>query len=881
MFQSNATRKGIKGKVLDPDIDFSKVKSVHSISSWWGIGGIFLILFIGNLTSYTNLHLPDALRNSHLAKHPDTFIAERAYKDLKILNDFGPRPTGSYANEVLAVDFLVRELSYIDQLKNKNQKLIVDKQIISGGYVGVYMNKSATSVYRNIQNVVVKLVGTNSNQTLLLNCHFDSVATSPGASDDLSGCAVMLEILRVMSRQSSINLYSIIFLFNGAEETPLQASHGFITSHFWAKEVKAFLNLESAGSGGKEMLFQSGPKNPWLIEMYAAAIKYPYAQAAAEEIFQLGVIPSDTDFRVFRDVGGIPGMDFAYTANGYRYHTKYDSIEYIPMSVLQRTGDNILSLTKTIANSDKLGQQNRKHEHTVYFDFLGLFFIFYSADVGLMINLSVVLLSIIIPFLSLARSTSGTHGREIRSETVIGFVATFLGAVVSGFICFLIGYQVDLMGCSMSWFSSSNLVLGMYCCPALLCQCLVHLVVGNICSSKTTPLSLALKVQARLNGVNLFWGMATLGITFAGYRIAYVFMILIFFTLLSSILISMFGLQNTVHKWLYIHMFFQIGAILWCTQFYHIMLNMFIPITGRIGGSINPEFIIGTIAAAVTLFTCSYITPLLFLLKKKDKLIGELVTITLISLFLATSTGIGFPYRDENMKAPTVQRHYVTHTLRTFYDYNGQVRETDSGFLLQELDRNARKTIEGIAMPDSITAMRDMKSCETELFCAVPFYSIWHQVLFENYWVSGPQPMIHSEVKCSLRSKEKISNYETQLKLTLSGDDQCSLLIGPRAGVSLTKWDIVDQMANPIEFNGQRAYFVLISAGINPGPMNFTLQLKHEILNYDGPLIDIIVTTTFWDYQKHHTPVFRKLLSRVPSWSHIVPSVAALNSYVF
>lgn len=233
------------------------------------------------------------------------------------------------------------------------------------------------------------------------------------------------------------------------------------------------------------MLFQSGPKNPWLIEMYAKAIKYPYAQAAAEEVFQSGVIPSDTDFRVFRDVGRVPGMDFAYTANGYRYHTKYDSIEYIPMSVLQRTGDNILSLTNTIANSDRLGTEHKMTEHTVYFDFLGVFFVHYSADVAFMINLSVVLLSIIIPFLSLARSTSGTHGRQIRSETMIGFVATFLGAGVSGIVCFLIGYQLDLIGRPMSWYSSTNLVLGIYCCPALLCQCLVHMLCSKVFGSKT------------------------------------------------------------------------------------------------------------------------------------------------------------------------------------------------------------------------------------------------------------------------------------------------------------------------------------------------------------------------------------------------------------
>lgn len=77
----------------------------------------------------------------------------------------------------------------------------------------------------------------------------------------------MLEILRVLSLQSYLNQHSILFLFNGAEETPLQASHGFITQHEWAGNIKAFLNLESVGSGGREILFQTGPNHPWLINV--------------------------------------------------------------------------------------------------------------------------------------------------------------------------------------------------------------------------------------------------------------------------------------------------------------------------------------------------------------------------------------------------------------------------------------------------------------------------------------------------------------------------------------------------------------------------------------------------------------------------------------
>lgn len=59
-----------------------------------------------------------------------------------------------------------------------------------------------------------------------------------GASDDAGSCVVMLEILRVLSQQSQVNKHSIIFLFNGAEETSLQASHGFITQHRWAQDIR-------------------------------------------------------------------------------------------------------------------------------------------------------------------------------------------------------------------------------------------------------------------------------------------------------------------------------------------------------------------------------------------------------------------------------------------------------------------------------------------------------------------------------------------------------------------------------------------------------------------------------------------------------------------
>ena len=53
---------------------------------------------------------------------------------------------------------------------------------------------------------------------------------------------IMLEILRVLATNRQTFKHPIVFLFNGAEENPLQASHGFITQHKWAKNCKYVIN---------------------------------------------------------------------------------------------------------------------------------------------------------------------------------------------------------------------------------------------------------------------------------------------------------------------------------------------------------------------------------------------------------------------------------------------------------------------------------------------------------------------------------------------------------------------------------------------------------------------------------------------------------------
>lgn len=100
---------------------------------------------------------------------------------MKVLTSLGPRTVGSYENEALAVDFFKREINYIQQQANGNQKIEMDIQTVSGSYYLDFKPYGTISAYGNVQNVIVKLHSrNNSKHSLLVNSHFDTVPGSPG-----------------------------------------------------------------------------------------------------------------------------------------------------------------------------------------------------------------------------------------------------------------------------------------------------------------------------------------------------------------------------------------------------------------------------------------------------------------------------------------------------------------------------------------------------------------------------------------------------------------------------------------------------------------------------------------------------------------------------
>jgi hypothetical protein len=99
---------------------------------------------------------------------------------LEHITSIGPRTTGSTENEILTVHYLLEQIKLIEIQSSSLHKISVDIQRPTGSFSIDFLG-GFTSYYDNITNVVVKLEPRDGAQhAVLANCHFDSVANSPG-----------------------------------------------------------------------------------------------------------------------------------------------------------------------------------------------------------------------------------------------------------------------------------------------------------------------------------------------------------------------------------------------------------------------------------------------------------------------------------------------------------------------------------------------------------------------------------------------------------------------------------------------------------------------------------------------------------------------------
>ncbi|XP_070336554.1 endoplasmic reticulum metallopeptidase 1 isoform X1 [Odocoileus virginianus] len=834
-----------------------------------------LALYLLALRALVQLSLQQLVLRGAAVGRRGEFDAHQARDYLEHITSIGPRTTGSPENEILTVHYLLEQIKLIEVQSNSLHKISVDVQRPTGSFSIDFLG-GFTSYYDNITNVVVKLEPRDGAQhAVLANCHFDSVANSPGASDDAVSCSVMLEVLRVLSTSSEALYHAVIFLFNGAEENVLQASHGFITQHPWASLIRAFINLEAAGVGGKELVFQTGPENPWLVQAYVSAAKHPFASVVAQEVFQSGIIPSDTDFRIYRDFGNIPGIDLAFIENGYIYHTKYDTADRILTDSIQRAGDNILAVLKYLATSDMLASSSKyQHGNMVFFDVLGLFVIAYPSRVGSIINYMVVMAVVLYLGRKLLhpKYKTATYTKDFFCGLGITLISWFTSLVT----VLIIAVFVSLIGQSLSWYNHFYVSVCLYGTAAVAKIIFIHTLAKRFYYVNASGQYLG----EVFFDVSLFvhCGFLT-ALTYRGLCSAFISAVWVAFPLLTKLCVQKDLKQHGAGgKFIAFYLLGMFIPYLYALYLIWAVFEMFTPILGRSGSEIPPDVVLASILAGCTMILSSYFINFIYLAKSTKRTMLSLTLVCTVT-FLLVCSGTFFPY-SSNPASPKPKRVFLQacssqHITRTFHGLDGNVVKRDSGVWINAFDYTGMSHITPHISEINDTVRADCE--ESAPLCGFPWYLPVHFLIRKNWYLPAPEVSPREPAHFRLVSKEQTPWDSIKLTFEATGPSHMSFYVRTHKGATLSQWSLGN--GTPVTSKGGD-YFVFYSHGLQASAWHFWIEVQVLEEQPEG-MVTVAIAAHYFSGEDKRSSQLDALRERLPDWTFPSAWVCTYNLFVF
>ncbi len=192
-----------------------------------------------------------------------------------------------------------------------------------------------------------------TDSMIVIGGHIDSdFRENPGANDDASGTAVMLELARVWS--SMPRRYTLVFAAFGGEEGGLIGSKWFADHFEHIQRVALMLQIDMAGSDEELVPFleTQGKQAPkWLVQdAYAFdralgfnSLQYPTHFFTLNASLPGGGAGSDHEPFLKKD---IPAIDFTAGVNSSPIHTINDRMAFISKKALTRSGVLVEALMK-------------------------------------------------------------------------------------------------------------------------------------------------------------------------------------------------------------------------------------------------------------------------------------------------------------------------------------------------------------------------------------------------------------------------------------------------------------------------------------------------------------------------------------------------------
>lgn len=282
------------------------------------------------------------------------FSAGRAMQDLEVIAR-EPHPMGEFAARAAVRDYLlgeIRNLGLEPQVQDTFGVRFVAPGFIIGGAV---------------ENILIRLPGTDPDGAILLIAHYDSTPGAPGAGDNGTGVVALLEVLRNL-HSGSLLRQDVIFLFVDGEEPGLIGSNAFVAQHPWFEDIRLVINMD-VGRKGFPAIVQTSQGNGYLIQALARTAEQPTYISVPVRLFPSG----DQDLVPFKEAG-IPGAFFALSTAAQETHTMLDLPETVEPASLQHFGNHILGLVRYLADlpmSEMDGAGGDGSPERLYFPMLG------------------------------------------------------------------------------------------------------------------------------------------------------------------------------------------------------------------------------------------------------------------------------------------------------------------------------------------------------------------------------------------------------------------------------------------------------------------------------------------------------------------------------
>jgi hypothetical protein len=210
-------------------------------------------------------------------------------------------------------------------------------------------------------NLVAEIPGSDpvlKEEVVILGAHFDSVAHSPGATDNATGSAAMMEAMRILKAIGAKPRRTIRIALWGGEEQGLMGSRAYVREHFADvttmtlkpahAKVAAYFNSDN-GTGRIRGI--------WLQSNLAVA---PIFEQWIEPLRDLGVSAlgprsvSSTDHVSF-DNAGLPGFQFMVDRleyNSRTHHSNMDTVDRVQRDDMVQHATVIAVFAWNAANRD-------------------------------------------------------------------------------------------------------------------------------------------------------------------------------------------------------------------------------------------------------------------------------------------------------------------------------------------------------------------------------------------------------------------------------------------------------------------------------------------------------------------------------------------------